>query len=343
MEKGKDKMIYLRKRLISLLNLYMNRKDVILIHLCIIFALLAAIMYTKYSVYLAISIYRMERRGWTITYNESIVQNRPGEFRYRYIPFVNMLVKINAIDVSSHQMDDEDINLLNSFSTVDAIGLHINTFPNIGKSNKFCLNINEFDIGKFNDQIDKLYVRNIDFLNLNQIKRISFFEVNLDDRVIEGIKQLSGIESICLDRTNIKQKKLQFLSKLVTLREIEIQDNSITDSDLIYLKDLLNVRKLNLCSSNLNGSFMKIFTKMNKIEILELAFTQIDDSNLRYIKLLASLKTLNIVGTKVGKQGVEEILNNSNVHTINLRYCRRIKENDLKILRKKYSDREILE
>jgi Leucine-rich repeat (LRR) protein len=141
-----------------------------------------------------------------------------------------------------------------------------------------------------------------------------------DQRVLEPISHLRGLQILCLSQTGVTGKGMEFLKELHSLRALELNGERIGVSGLAVLKDLpaleflglitgltdtglkhvgqmSNLRWLRIRTGSIFGPGLAELANLPRLERLSIhGSSPISDRHIKYLKGLTQLKSLTLWG-----------------------------------------------
>jgi len=140
---------------------------------------------------------------------------------------------------------------------------------------------------------DRCYVDPDDLSGLSQLGPRDLYMLKVsslvrtadaDHRVLEPISHLTGLQILCLYKTGITGKGMEYLKPLRSLKALELAEERIGVSGLAALKDLPELEYLDL-------------------------YTWVTDAGLKQVGQLSNLRWLRIAGGKMWGPGLAELAN----------------------------------
>ncbi len=138
----------------------------------------------------------------------------------------------------------------------------------------------------------------------------------LTDAGIKHLQGLTGLLHLQLDDTNISAKGLEvllrlprlcclglaemrrvdwaFLSRLSTLRQLDLSGTDVSDQTLKQLAGLSGLRELRLSNSEVHGRGLASLTNLKLLEVLDLSATGLHGKGLEALAELTGLRELNL-------------------------------------------------
>ncbi|MBC8471397.1 MAG: hypothetical protein H8D56_18205 [Planctomycetes bacterium] len=141
-----------------------------------------------------------------------------------------------------------------------------------------------------------------------------------DQRVLEPISHLTGLQILCLHKTGVTSKGMEFLKELRSLRALELHgerigvsglsvlkdlpeleyldlDTSLTDAGLKHVGQLPNLRWLRIQTGSIFGPGLAELANLPHLERLSIwGNSPISDRHIKYLEGLTQLKSLTLWG-----------------------------------------------
>lgn len=119
----------------------------------------------------------------------------------------------------------------------------------------------------------------------------------LQESQLEALAKLKA-KRVELPGLELNQKQLKLLCAL-PLRELDLRNTNITDSDLDSLSNIKSLRLLILDGcTNISGDGLKKLSKLSKLELLAISDTNMKEKELKKLSNLTQLKILHMSGNK---------------------------------------------
>ena len=124
-----------------------------------------------------------------------------------------------------------------------------------------------------------------------QTNELQLIQEFLKNYHLEQIGKLYNLTTLELYDCIILHNKLEFLSNLLQLQNLDLSFSKLTDMDLVYLKPLKNLIYLNLCQNPINGiGFIDMC--FDKVKTLDMMRTNLSiDGVIAITKCFSSLET----------------------------------------------------
>ena len=166
--------------------------------------------------------------------------------------------------------------------------------------------VNEMDIDKKIDDLSNKELLELFDTIVNLRKLDLSFKRTTDEELKRFVDLYPKLEVLNVGHSRITYRGVQYLSKLVNLKELKLcSGGCIHDNTLIHLKNLVNLEKLDLGHNSIRGEGFKHLKKLTKLRKLDLKMTDITDKGLKYFKNLINLKELNLSRTNISGEGLQ--------------------------------------
>jgi hypothetical protein len=149
---------------------------------------------------------------------------------------------------------------------------------------------------------------------VGRVKTLRQFWITAAFKITDaGVKELRGLENLedlTLDRSKVTGTGFKDLKDLKKLRKLTLRGSSVTDAGLRYVAELPGVLILDLSTCTITDDGIQSLRAMSKLERLYLSGTGVTDKGLQLFQSTAdfgTLKSLDVKGTKVTKEGVEQL------------------------------------
>jgi Leucine Rich repeat len=125
----------------------------------------------------------------------------------------------------------------------------------------------------------------------------------IDGANFKYLKNLTRLEILNLPgNCSVTDADLLYLTRLTSLRHLELNDPRITDAGLSALKDMTRLKFLRLSGTQVTGAGLSSLRAMHGLQSLHLARTRVDD--LSAIGHLTLLTTLDLAHTPIDDKGL---------------------------------------
>jgi len=176
---------------------------------------------------------------------------------------------------------------------------------------------------------DRCYVDPDDLSGLSQLGPRDLYKLDVfslvrtadaDQRVLEPISHLTGLQILCLSKTGITGKGMEYLKPLRSLRALELHeeriganglsvlkglpeleyldlDTGLTDAGLKHVGQLPNLRWLRIQTGSMFGPGLVELANLPRLERLSIwGNSPISDRHIKYLEGLTQLKSLTLWG-----------------------------------------------
>jgi hypothetical protein len=169
--------------------------------------------------------------------------------------------------------------------------------------------------------------------NARHLKDLCLRGPEVTDETVQGLADISQLQSVSLVITSVTTAGLSPLRKLHNLKAFEIYlspaiddqvftylephkpqlemlsfyQSSLTDAGLVHIGDMRRLRWLALENAQVTDAGLAHLAELTELEELRLPGTKITDAGLHHISRLPKLKWLYLVGNNISKQGLEEL------------------------------------
>ena len=160
-----------------------------------------------------------------------------------------------------------------------------------------------FEMDSF-DEVEPDLVRNE---NGEVIEFTGFSETDAD---LEQLRDMPELETLSLSGSeNITDTGLVHLKDLTNLQNLGLEETQITDTGLVHLKGLTNLQYLNLEGTKITGAGLAHLKDLTNLQYLSLeGCDNITDAGLVHLKNLTNLKGLSLAGCEnITDTGVAEL------------------------------------
>jgi Leucine-rich repeat (LRR) protein len=149
-------------------------------------------------------------------------------------------------------------------------------------------------------------------INIEALHKLKSLNLSQTKITKDGIKHLDGLpqlSKISFFQTNIAGVKLHSLK---TLRNLDLRETQIGDSELQYIKGMNQLVKLNLGGNNITDEGLKHLAELNGLQSLNLANNHVSDSGLKYLEGLQQLLWLDLSKNQVTESGISKLIGKFN-------------------------------
>jgi hypothetical protein len=141
------------------------------------------------------------------------------------------------------------------------------------------------------------------------LKVLYFNEVDVSDRNLSDLRNLTGLTRLTLDnnQSKITDAGLVHLRGMTRLEWLDLTGCKITGRGLASLKNMTQLKRLCLGWTQVDNPGLEVIAGFQKLECLELHQTKITDVGLVHLRGLKNLRTLSSIGTAVTPQALAEL------------------------------------
>jgi|GEM_PF-2034355 len=126
-------------------------------------------------------------------------------------------------------------------------------------------------------------------------------------RRLLGDDFFSDVHAVTLRGGSHDDCDLAFLQELPELRQLDLQDTTITDAGLEHLSGLSELVRLNLKGTFVSDAGLRRVKGLSRLEHLDLSGTKVGDAALSSLKDLTQLAELELADTAVTDAGAEQL------------------------------------
>lgn len=161
-----------------------------------------------------------------------------------------------------------------------------------------------------------------DFAKLKTLPKLKFMQLKLATLSEDAVKELAGfpaLEQVRCAKTRVGDQELQHLTKLKTLRAIDLSDcNRVTPAGLEYLAECPKLAFLKVWGKSIGNESMDVVANMSALRVLGLVDTAVTDEG---IEKLAGLKLseVHLFRTSIGDDAVKVLAAMPSLKVLNLR------------------------
>jgi hypothetical protein len=141
------------------------------------------------------------------------------------------------------------------------------------------------------------------------LKVLYFNEVDVSDRNLSDLRNLTGLTKLTLDnnQSKITDAGLVHLRGMTRLEWLDLTGCKITGRGLASLKNMTQLKRLCLGWTQVDNPGLEVIAGFPKLECLELHQTKITDVGLVHLRGLKNLRSLSSIGTAVTPQALDEL------------------------------------
>jgi Leucine-rich repeat (LRR) protein len=125
---------------------------------------------------------------------------------------------------------------------------------------------------------------------------------------IEFLSRLPNLKSVTLARLpSLDDSVFSQLANIKRLESLNLDQASVTGSNIARLAELPNLTSLNLIGTQIDDAALRVLPKLKRLESLDLSYTKISDDGLKYLLSLSHLRNLNVSGDLISDAGMVHI------------------------------------
>jgi hypothetical protein len=122
---------------------------------------------------------------------------------------------------------------------------------------------------------------------------------------LNGLRCLRGLH---LSNTGIRDSDLADIRDLTSLQELDLSAcTNITDRGLAHLSRMVSLHDLSVRSCRIGDASLGSMARLTELRRLDLSGTRVSDVGLMRLKFLSKLREVCLVGTKVSKSGARQL------------------------------------
>ncbi len=140
-------------------------------------------------------------------------------------------------------------------------------------------------------------------------------QMRITERGYEALSKLP-LRLLIACRSNLDDNALKHISKIATLRHLDITSTKVTDNGLKYLENNTNLIELLLNGDRITGDGIRSISTIKGLRTLYLDDTDISDKDLQPLANLPHLQTLHLNACKITDSGIDFISQMRNVHRL---------------------------
>jgi internalin A len=162
----------------------------------------------------------------------------------------------------------------------------------------------------------------VDHLGVDYFHDVSrvVFPAKASDAEMAHLGNLTRVDTLVLDPSNVSDRELAQLDRLKNLRWLTISTSiGSTDTRIMPLKVLTRLRGLNLDQTDVTDAGLKHLNHFTGLELLGLAGTEISDAGLANLGGLTALKHLFLDRTQVSDEGLVRLKPLTNLAQVQLK------------------------
>lgn len=153
---------------------------------------------------------------------------------------------------------------------------------------------------------------------LFNLHRLQLQSAPIDDDSLKYVGCHETLVDLDLTQTQITDKGLVHLKRLVNLEKLTLTNNRVTDEGLAHLKNLTSIKMLRLDGTMITDEGLKHLRGMKNLSGLDLEGTGVTDEGLKYLKDAKALKWLSLDNTQVTDAGLKHLAGLKNLRRLYL-------------------------
>jgi hypothetical protein len=142
---------------------------------------------------------------------------------------------------------------------------------------------------------------------LTNLQHLLLDGTQITDEGLQHIEGLTELEVLYLARTQITDAGLEHIHDLPRLRFVDLRDTRVTGSGFRHFRGLSNLQELSLDGTDVTDAALPYLTALPQLQYLSLNNTQVTDAGLSYLNNLTTLKTVRLSGTKITDAGLQHL------------------------------------
>jgi len=154
---------------------------------------------------------------------------------------------------------------------------------------------------------------------LTNLKRLALKSTALEGNGIVFLKDLP-IAELSLSNAPIRDRAIDTLAQLSSLRFLSLAYTDITDKCSGALEQINNLDSLDLDGSDITDTGLDAIGRIGKLKTLRLSYTKISDKGIRKLEQLKDLEELTLLRTRITNQAMETISAFSKLQCLDLDY-----------------------
>jgi hypothetical protein len=144
--------------------------------------------------------------------------------------------------------------------------------------------------------------------NLREIREINATLTQATGSFLAEMKDLSTLDFLQLIGPKVSNECFVHVSRCVNLRQLSIDQTSITDQGVAHLSSLIKLYQLDIRYSQITDESLKHIKSLSTLRVLAISHNPgITDNGLVHLKQMTGLTLLTVGGTSISKDGVEEL------------------------------------
>ncbi len=156
---------------------------------------------------------------------------------------------------------------------------------------------------------------------LPNLKFLKIWGPQINDRTLDSVAQMSALEVLGLNDTQVTDDGVEKLAGLSRLREVHLVRTRVGDRSLQVLAALPNIATLRLRDTQLSDDGLQHLSQiggLTRLDLSENSSPGISDAGLESLAQLENLTELNLWTTRVSDEGVTKLANLETLKWLNL-------------------------
>ena len=136
-----------------------------------------------------------------------------------------------------------------------------------------------------------------DFAHIGDLSDLEILVCNdtqITDQCLQDIRGLTKLKELYLEGTQISDVGLEQIPNLLQLVQLRLRGTRISDAGLEKIQDLPRLEWLDLSKTEITGAGFRQFKGLPQLRFLSLDDTRVSDDSLKYLAQLPRLKYLNL-------------------------------------------------
>lgn len=151
-----------------------------------------------------------------------------------------------------------------------------------------------------------------------ELRYLEFSKIPLPRHSLACIENLTQLETLNLEQTQITSADIVHLRDLTNLRWLSLRRNRIDDDCLVHLQQMQRLKTLHLASTRIGNQGMKYLVCLSSLEDLWLDNTRVTDEGLAQLARLSNLKKLKLWHSTITDEGLRNLESASNLESLSL-------------------------
>ena len=175
---------------------------------------------------------------------------------------------------------------------------------------------------------------------LTNLQHLLLDSTQITDEGLQYIEGLTELEVLYLGRTQITDAGLEHIHDLHRLHFVDLQGTRVTGSGFRHFSGLSNLQRLGLDGTDVTDAALPYLTALSQLQYLSLNNTQVTDAGMPYLKDLPTLHTVRLSGTKITDAGLRHLEKASQLYMIEVDNTN-VTEEGLRSFRRAVSNRSV--